>query len=63
MAGMMGQMQQLADSMGKAMQPPPQPQMPPPPPPMSPATRELMSQPGMPPLDAIMAQLMKQRLP
>lgn len=61
MAGMMGQMQQLAESIGKAMQPPPQ--MPSPPPPMSPATKAVLSQPGAPSLEAVMAQLMKQRGP
>ena len=63
MAGMMGQMQQLVEIMGKAMQPPSPPQMPTPQPPMSPATRDVMSQPGAPPLEVLMAQLMKQRGP
>lgn len=62
MAEMIGQMQGLMGAMQQAMQPPPPPQMPPPPPPpLSPATRQVLGQPGAPPLEAIMAELMRQR--
>lgn len=61
MAGMLGQMQGLMAQMAKAMQPPPAPQMPTPPPPMSPATKEVLSQPGAPPLEVILAMLTKAR--
>jgi hypothetical protein len=58
---MMGQMQTMIGAMKDAMDPPAPPQAPPPPPPMSPATRDVLAQPGAPPLEALMAQLVKQR--
>ena len=61
MSELMGSMQSLMGAMQQAMQPPPPVQTPPPPPPMSPATREFMAQPGAPPLDALMAELMRRR--
>lgn len=57
----LGQAQGLMDAMTKAMQPPPPVQIPPPPPPLSPVTRSVLSQPGAPPLEAMMAELMRQR--
>ena len=57
----MGQLQGLMGAMQKAVEPPPPVQMPPPPPPMSPATRAVMSQPGTPPLEALMSELLRQR--
>ena len=61
MADLMGSMQSLMGAMQQAIQPPPPQMPPPPPPPMSPVTRQVLSQPGAPPLEAIMAQLLKSR--
>ena len=58
---MMGQMQTMIGAMKDAANPPAPPQAPPPPPPMSPATKEVMSQPGVPPLEALMAELVRQQ--
>lgn len=58
---MMGQMQSLVGAMKDAVNPPAPPQAPPPPPPVSPATRDVLSQPGAPPLEALMAELLRQR--
>lgn len=59
---LLGQASGLMDAMTKALSPPsaPMPTAPPtPPPPLSPVTRSIISQPGAPPLEALMAELLR----